>query len=352
MPRKKKVDTADNTIEEIKKSDNITEKNDNIKSKKVKSVTKTVTSKKSNPKIENNDITDKEVVKKTTSKKADKTKSKSTTKEATKKTTTKSATKAASKRVTTKTSTKEATKKATTKSATKTTAKRTTSKISKGSTSSTTRTRKKTTKVKDLPVVDVVEYYDLPYRYNQTVIKLLYQTPDILFIYWDISDEDRTNFVNTYGPDFFDNTKPVLIIHNNTMNYSFEVEINDFANSWYLHINDTNCEYSVELGRRPKYNQNQYNIDNNYIFVTYSNEIESPNDHILFDKDLTTVYFKDVKTNITTKQDITSLSFIRNIGKIYSMSNINIDLEAENLEQLLYLNLKNPSSGNPTSTFR
>lgn len=344
---KRKVDTVDNTIEEIKKSDNITEKNDNIKTKKVttkkatkkaedtkadvktskvaktsapekkvKSTTKSVAAKKSSSKIEKDDIKDKEVVKKTTSKKT--------------------------------------AKKTTTKKSTKATTKKSTSKISKGSTSSTSKTRKKSTKAKDLPVVDVVEYYDLPYRYNQTIIKLLYQTPDILFIYWDISDEDRLNFVNKYGPDFFDNTKPVLIIHNNTMNYSFEVEINDFANSWYLHINDTNCEYSVELGRRPKYldSQKESKIENNYIFVTYSNEIESPNDHILFDKNLTTVYFKDVKTNITTKQDITSLSFIRNIGKIYSMSNVNIDLKAENLEQLLYLNLNNPSSGNPTSTFR
>ncbi len=32
------------------------------------------------------------------------------------------------------------------------------------------------------------------------------------------------------------------------MNYTFEIEINDFANSWYLHVNDGNCEYKVELG--------------------------------------------------------------------------------------------------------
>lgn len=47
--------------------------------------------------------------------------------------------------------------------------------------------------------------------------------------------------------DFFNNTKPVLVIHNNTMHYSFEIEIDDFANSWYLHVNDANCEYTVDL---------------------------------------------------------------------------------------------------------
>ena len=30
----------------------------------------------------------------------------------------------------------------------------------------------------------IAEYYDLPYRYNQTIVKLLYQTPTTLFIYW------------------------------------------------------------------------------------------------------------------------------------------------------------------------
>ena len=166
--------------------------------------------------------------------------------------------------------------------------------------------------------IEILEYYDLPYRYNQTVVKVLAQTPTTLFIYWDISDKDRENFIRQYGADFFNNTKPVLIIHNKTMNYSFEIEIDDFANSWYLHVNDSNCEYYVELGRRPKYNnsETQINIPNNYLYVSSSNEIDSPNDHVLFDKALKTVYFKDVKTNIVTAKDITSISFLRNMGRI------------------------------------
>ena len=50
----------------------------------------------------------------------------------------------------------------------------------------------------------IAEYYDLPYRYNQTIVKLLYQTPTTLFIYWDISDEDREKYKETYGEDFFE----------------------------------------------------------------------------------------------------------------------------------------------------
>ena len=97
----------------------------------------------------------------------------------------------------------------------------------------------------------IAEYYDLPYRYNQTIVKLLYQTPTTLFIYWDISDEDREKFKKTYGEDFFEKTKPVLVVHNETKGYSFEVEINDFANCWYLNVNDSKCKYKIELGRKP-----------------------------------------------------------------------------------------------------
>ena len=47
------------------------------------------------------------------------------------------------------------------------------------------------------------------------------------------------------------NTKPVLVVHNETKGYSFEVEINDFANCWYLNVNDSKCKYKIELGRKP-----------------------------------------------------------------------------------------------------
>ena len=207
---------------------------------------------------------------------------------------------------------KSPTKKTTTKSAT-----------TKKSTTKKSTTKKATSKKK----VDIVEYYDLPYRYNQTVVKLLAQTPNTIFIYWDISDADRENFKKQYGENFFETTKPILIVHNDTLGYSFEVEINDFANSWYLHVNDANCEYTVELGRKPKYynSEKHVNIQNDYLYVTSSNVIEAPNDHVLFDRNIKNVYFKDVKTNIVTAKDITSISFLRNIGRIYNLYDLQSD---------------------------
>ena len=84
-----------------------------------------------------------------------------------------------------------------------------------------TTTKKATTK-KTSKKIDIVEYYDLPYRYNQTIVKVLAQTPNNLFIYWDISDEDREKYKKQFGENFFETTKPVLRIFNDTMNYSWQ----------------------------------------------------------------------------------------------------------------------------------
>ena len=188
---------------------------------------------------------------------------------------------------------------------------------------------------------DIIEYYDLPYRYNQTVVKLLAQTPNTLFIYWDISDSDRENFKKQYGENFFETTKPILIVHNDTLGYSFEVEINDFANSWYLHVADSKCNYRIELGRRPI--QKNENLTTDYVYVSMSNEIESPNDHILFNKEQKMIYFRDTKTGNETAKDIVNLSFMRNMGKIYNIYDIYKSIyKNENVEDIYDKN--NPSS--------
>ena len=226
-----------------------------------------------------------------------------------------------------------------TKSAKSTNNKSTTSKktvTSKNASSKKSTSVKKSTAIKKiLPT----EYYDLPQKYNKTVVKVLAQTPKTLFVYWEISDADIENFKKQYGDNFFETTKPVLIIHNDTLNYSFEVEINDFANSWYLHVNDSKSDYRIELGRRPF--QINESIPTDYIYVTSSNEIESPNDHILFNNSQKMVYFRNVKTNIETAKPFTSLSFIKNMGKIYEIYDLYQELykNEENIEDLT-----NPSS--------
>lgn len=228
--------------------------------------------------------------------------------------------------------TKTTEKEKTTKKAS-TTKKSTTSKAKTATkkTTSTTKTRtRKTTKKEE--VLTNLEYYDLPYRYNQTLVKILAQTPNTLFIYWDISDEDRKNFEETYGNDFFHNTKPVLIIHNETKNYSFEVEINDFANSWYLHISDTDCKYNIELGRRffkldNTNNDNAKNTyqHNNYIYISSSNKLITPNDRVLLNF-TEKIQYKNIKNETYFTKEIKNIPFINSYDfykEIYSEEILN-----------------------------
>ena len=223
---------------------------------------------------------------------------------------------------------------------------------------------KQTKKVKK--PIEIVESYDLPYRYNETIVKILYQTPDTLFVYWDIADSDRENYIKQYGENFFNITRPVLIIHNDTMNYSFEVPINDFANSWYLHINDSKCDYRVELGRRPNYYNEEVtkeikeNIPTDYIYVSTSNEIESPNDHVLFStNENNTIKVRNVKNN--NEKSISLFEIIRHLPAIKKVQNI--PYISEELLKVMYSGIyqtndislfdkvtNNPSSGgNPSS---
>ncbi len=277
------------------------------------------------------------------------TKPKTTKKQTTKKESAKTPKKVASKKeATSKTTTKKATSKASKKAnISKATEKKKTTK--KVATSKTNLKKAKSSKKATTPKkkkVEIVEYYDLPYRYNETVVKVLAQTPKTLFIYWDISDKVREQYKEQYGEDFFETTKPILKIYNDTLGYSFEVEINDFANSWYLHVADSKCDYRIELGRKPIIKTEKLNTD--YIYITMSNKIESPNDHILFNKEQKMVYFKNVKTGEQTAKSTNSLSFIRNMGKIYNIYDLYKAIyQDENIEEIY--DLSNPSSGNPSS---
>ena len=314
------------------------EKISTAKPKKATTVKKSITKKETSSAKQTKE---KKVTKKaSTSKKTVSKKETASKKSVTKSTPTKS------KKVASKTAEKNKTadKKPTKKVASKSTAKDLETKTKKTAKKVATKTKKKTTKktaTTKKKKIDIVEYYDLPYRYNQTVVKLLTQTPNTLFVYWDISDKDKDNYINKYGEYFFNNTKPVLVIHNITKKYSFEIDINDFANSWYLHVQDSNCEYQVELGRRPI---NEYvQIENNYLYVTTSNNMMNQNDHILLDKLSHFVYFRNVKTNQLIKKNI-SLSLLKKLGKIDSIKEFYKKLYPDEEINFDKLDLKNPSS--------
>ncbi len=205
----------------------------------------------------------------------------------------------------------------------------------------------------------LAEYYDLPYRYNETVVKILAQTPKRLFIYWDIADSDIQKYRKAFGDDFFDKTYPVLLVHNVELNYTYEVPINDFANSWYLDIRDPKSNYTVELGRKfkeyPKFareteqivQDENINIQNDYIEIISSNTLEAPNDHVLFEKLTPSIVYRNVKTYEESTKNITTL--LNGFAKVYNVYDLYKLLYKDEIQGDIF-DLTNPSSsGNPSS---
>jgi len=201
----------------------------------------------------------------------------------------------------------------------------------------------------------ILEYYDLPYRYNETVVKILAQTPKRLFVYWDISDKDREKYLLAFGNRFFEETYPVLLVHNEDMNYTFEVPINDFANSWYLDINDSKSKYTIQLGRKFRNKPEKVNIVastetenvklyNDYVPIITSNMLEVPNDHILFENIQSKVLYRNVKTGGETTVDIDNTEFAKKIGHIYSIYDVYKEIYKNELDDKSLVDLLNPSS--------
>ena len=138
-----------------------------------------------------------------------------------------------------------------------------------------------------------------------------------MFVYWDVSDDDRNEMTRKYGEDFFYQTKPILLVHNRTLDIKYEIEIDDFTNSWYLKTPTSDCVFDIVLARKKVNDSRNYDFGygNNVLDIAHSNTIESPNDHFLGDS-LSTVYFKNVKTNTIEKRDYSNYKNTNNIYDI------------------------------------
>ena len=196
----------------------------------------------------------------------------------------------------------------------------------------------------------LVEYYDLPYRYNETVVKILAQTPKKLFVYWDISDNDRQKYVNTFGEGFFYETYPVLLVYNEDKQYIKEVEINDFANSWYIDIDDPKTKYRIQLGRKfrnqsninmQKVQENNVILRHDYLPFAESNILEAPNDHVLLESLPQFIIFRNVKTGEEIAKDLRKFKDI--FGKQYKVKDFYNDHYKDELSEGMF-DMANPSS--------
>ena len=229
-------------------------------------------------------------------------------------------------------------------------------------TTSKTKAKQEKTEEKETKKFEyLLEYYDLPYRYNETVVKILAQTPKRMFVYWDISDNDREKYVKTFGEDFFYKTYPVLLLYNEDKKYVREIPIDDFANSWYIDIQDPKTKYTIQLGRKfrdysgvasidmQKVVENSIILHTDYLPFANSNILEVPNDHVLLEELPDFLLFRNVKTNQETTRDLRK--FKSAFGNNYGVKEFYEEHYKDEISEGMF-DMANPSSNLTSSSFK
>ncbi len=159
------------------------------------------------------------------------------------------------------------------------------------------------------------EYYELPSKYNKTIVRLLVQSPTRMFVYWEV-DEESIKYFESMKMDY-SSSRPVLKVKNITMNYSYDIPIDPFTTNYYIDVKDPDCEYQVELGRVQNdkfvnlYTSNSATVPrSNPMYVGDSEEVIYKNYIKLDMTDKFTVYYnkRDYNLDGSSPQDYTKLS--------------------------------------------
>jgi hypothetical protein len=97
---------------------------------------------------------------------------------------------------------------------------------------------------------------DVPDSYNDTYMRAMPRDPEWLFVYWEISEPFRESLKRKMGDAAFQTSKKLLRIcdvtdidynGSNAQRYT-DIEINDYANNWYVRVPESGRAYVVECG--------------------------------------------------------------------------------------------------------
>jgi hypothetical protein len=97
---------------------------------------------------------------------------------------------------------------------------------------------------------------DIPDSYNETYMRALPRDPQWLFAYWEISESKRNELRANMGESAFSSAKRIVrLIDVTDINYDganaeryVDIEINGFANNWYVQVPESGRSYVLELG--------------------------------------------------------------------------------------------------------
>lgn len=121
---------------------------------------------------------------------------------------------------------------------------------------------------------------ELPPGYDDNAITLMVRDPNWLYVYWEISHTKREELKRQYGERIFYESQPILRVYDITAiefdgandHRHFDVMINDYANNWYIKVDQPNCTFCVDIGRILG--------DGSFVHMARSNYGTTPRNHL------------------------------------------------------------------------
>ena len=88
---------------------------------------------------------------------------------------------------------------------------------------------------------------ELPSEYGETRVVAQARDPHWAWIYWEFSSIERKKLEIKLGAFEYAHTELFLRVFNISLNYSFEIKLPENCDNWYLSLNDSDCDYYVDL---------------------------------------------------------------------------------------------------------
>ncbi len=118
---------------------------------------------------------------------------------------------------------------------------------------------------------------ELPAFYDQDKIILQVRDPRWLHAYWELRDQTVQDLKNKLGQDFYQAKKVLrvydvtnIIFNGSNANRFFDIQINNFANSWYVDTDGPGRSWCVDLGLML--------ANGSFITILRSNVVQTPLD--------------------------------------------------------------------------
>ncbi len=113
---------------------------------------------------------------------------------------------------------------------------------------------------------------DLPEHYDETRLVMQIRDPHWAHTYWELPPVERKRLELEVGIFEFAHSRFVLRLHDVTNGLTQEIRLTENARDWYVHLENAQCVYQVELGLQSP--------TEGYTFIALSNLVQTPPDSV------------------------------------------------------------------------